>query len=294
MKKILIIGISGLLGNKIYNLAKKDYQVFGTYNTHKPSMENVYQLDVTKRADVFKLIGNIKPDFVIDTHALHNVDYCELHPEEAWLVNVEGTKNVAEACKTFGCKYVFISTDYVFDGKKATPYTEKDKPNPLNYYAKTKLIAEEAIKILTSDYIIARTAVLFGVGGLGKEPFALWLIKKLKNGEEVKAVIDQYNNPTLVDNLAEMLLTLCEKDKVGLFHITGKTNLNRYEFSIKIAETFGLNKELIRPITTPELNQVAPRPRKVALDVSKVERATKLKALTIDEALSIFKQQVSL
>jgi len=294
VKKILIIGISGLLGNKIYNLAKKDYQVFGTYNTHKPSMENVYQLDVTKRADVFKLIGNIKPDFVIDTHALHNVDYCELHPEEAWLVNVEGTKNVAEACKTFGCKYVFISTDYVFDGKKATPYTEKDKPNPLNYYAKTKLIAEEAIKILTSDYIIARTAVLFGVGGLGKEPFALWLIKKLKNGEEVKAVIDQYNNPTLVDNLAEMLLTLCEKDKVGLFHITGKTNLNRYEFSIKIAETFGLNKELIKPITTPELNQVAPRPRKVALDVSKVERATKLKALTIDEALSIFKQQVSL
>lgn len=294
MKKILIIGISGLLGNKIYNLAKKDYQVFGTYNTHKPSIENVYQLDVTKRADVFKLIGNIKPDFVIDTHALHNVDYCELHPEEAWLVNVEGTKNVAEACKTFGCKYVFISTDYVFDGKKATPYTEKDKPNPLNYYAKTKLIAEEAIKILTSDYIIARTAVLFGVGGLGKEPFALWLIKKLKNGEEVKAVIDQYNNPTLVDNLAEMLLTLCEKDKVGLFHITGKTNLNRYEFSIKIAETFGLNKELIRPITTPELNQVAPRPRKVALDVSKLERATKLKALTIDEALNIFKQQVSL
>jgi dTDP-4-dehydrorhamnose reductase len=294
VKKILIIGISGLLGNKIYNLAKKDYQVFGTYNTHKPSMENVYQLDVTKRADVFKLIGNIKPDFVIDTHALHNVDYCELHPEEAWLVNVEGTKNVAEACKTFGCKYVFISTDYVFDGKKATPYTEKDKPNPLNYYAKTKLIAEEAIKILTSDYIIARTAVLFGVGGFGKEPFALWLIKKLKNGEEVKAVIDQYNNPTLVDNLAEMLLTLCEKDKVGLFHITGKTNLNRYEFSIKIAETFGLNKELIRPITTPELNQVAPRPRKVALDVSKLERATKLKALTIDEALNIFKQQVSL
>jgi dTDP-4-dehydrorhamnose reductase len=294
VKKILIIGVSGLLGNKIYNLAKNNYQVFGTYNTHKPSMENVYQLDVTKRADVFKLIENIKPDFVIDTHALHNVDYCELHPEEAWLVNVEGTKNVAEACRTFGCKYVFISTDYVFDGKKATPYTEKDKPNPLNYYAKTKLIAEEAIKILTTDYIIARTAVLFGVGGLGKEPFALWLIKKLKNGEEVKAVIDQYNNPTLVDSLAKILLTLCENDKVGLFHIAGKTNLNRYEFSLKIAETFGLNKELIKSITTPELNQVAPRPRKVALDVSKVERATKLKALTIDEALNIFKQQVSL
>jgi dTDP-4-dehydrorhamnose reductase len=294
VKKILIIGVSGLLGNKIYNLAKNDYQVFGTYNTHKPSIENIYMLDVTKRNEVFKLIENVKPDFVIDTHALHNVDYCELHPEEAWLVNVEGTKNVAEACKTFSCKYIFISTDYVFDGKKTTPYTEKDKPNPLNYYAKTKLIAEEAIKFLTSDYIIARTAVLFGLGGLGKEPFATWLIKKLKNREEVKAVIDQYNNPTLVDNLAEILLTLCEKDKVGLFHITGRTNLNRYEFSIKIAERFGLNKELIKPITTPELNQIAPRPRKVALDVSKVERATKVKTLTIDEALDNLKQQVSL
>jgi len=294
MKKILIIGASGLLGNKLYQLASSEYQVYGTFNTHMPELKNIYQLDVTKREDVFKIIENIRPDYVIDTHALHNVDYCELHPEEAWLVNVEGTKNVAEACKIFGCKYVFISTDYVFDGKKVTPYTEKDKPNPLNYYAKTKLIAEEVIKILTSDYIIARTAVLFGVGGLGKEPFALWLIKKLRNGEEVKAVIDQYNNPTLVDSLAEILLTLCEKDKVGLFHISGRTNLNRYEFSVKIAEKFGLNKELIKPITTPELNQIAPRPRKVALDTSKVERATKIKTLDIDEALEIFKSQVSL
>jgi len=294
MKRILIIGASGLLGSTLMKMGEKRYEMFGTYNTHKIEGNNFFQLDVTNREDTFNLIKNLKPDLVIDTHALHNVDYCELHPEEAWKINVEGTKNVSEACKVFSCKYVFISTDYVFDGLKTTPYSEKDKPRPVNYYGKTKLIAEHVIQTLLSDYLILRTAVLFGVGGLGKIPYAIWLIEKLKMGEEVRAVIDQYNNPTLVDNLSEIIFALFEKDKVGLFHVTGKTNLNRYEFSVMIAEKFGLDKNLIKPITTPELNQIAKRPFKVNLSTSKVEKATGLKTLTIEEALEVLKSKVKI
>lgn len=292
MKKILVIGASGLLGNTLMTIGKDRYKMFGTFNTHKPEGNAFFPLDVTDREKTFKLIENLKPDLVIDTHALHNVDYCELHPEEAWKVNVEGTKNVAEACRIFSCKYVFISTDYVFDGLKTTPYSEKDKPNPLNYYGKTKLIAEKTVETLLTDYLILRTAVLFGTGGLGKIPYAVWLIEKLKGGEEVKAVVDQYNNPTLVDNLAEMIFALFEKDKTGLFHATGKTNLNRYEFSMLIAESFGLNKSLIKPVTSAELNQIAKRPYKVNLNTSKIEKATGVEALTIEEALKKFKERM--
>ena len=131
MEKLLLIGASGFLGNKIYQLAEDRHEVYGTYNSHKPKLKNMLRLDVTEKSYVSELMRDIRPDLVIDTHALSNVDYCELHPEDAWKINVEGTKNVAESCKINGCKYIFVSTDYVYDGYKTTNYSEKDKPHPL-------------------------------------------------------------------------------------------------------------------------------------------------------------------
>src|SRR3989338_2159745 len=133
MEKLLVIGAGGLLGSRALELGRGRFEVFGTYNSRHVTGEKMFQLDVTKRQEVFKIIEKIKPNIVMDTHALHPVDYCETHPEEAWEITVNGTKNVAEASKRVGAKYVFFSTDYVFDGKRLS-YTEKDKPNPLSYY----------------------------------------------------------------------------------------------------------------------------------------------------------------
>jgi dTDP-4-dehydrorhamnose reductase len=207
-------------------------------------------------------------------------------------VNVEGTKNIAEACKISGTKFMFISSDYVYDGTKATPYSEKDKAHPINYYGKTKLIAEKVIEAIDLDFVIARTAVLFGASkNYEKAPFPIWLIQQLKEGKEVKVVIDQYNNPTLADSLAEFLFSLYEKDRSGVFNISGKDNLSRYEFAKLIAGKFGMNENQIKPITTAELNQPAKRPQKVSLNVSKAEKAAKLSAMDIDEALDEFAKQ---
>lgn len=291
MNKVLIIGISGLLGSRAFEVGKDKYKVYGTFNTHKIKGDNFFELDVTKRKKVFEVIEKIKPDLVIDTHALHNVDYCETHPEEAWLVNVDGTRNVAEACKKIGCKMVFISTDYVFDGEKLK-YSEKDKPRPLNYYAKTKLIAERVLDALDVNYIIARTAVLYGKGGMGKLNFVLWTIQKLRNREKIRIVTDQLNNPTFADNLAEILFALYEKDAKGIFHTVGKDCLSRYEFALKIAEIFDLDSKLIQPITTPELNQIALRPRRVDLNTEKVKRVTGIEPLGVKEGLEILKEQL--
>ncbi|MEM7819483.1 MAG: dTDP-4-dehydrorhamnose reductase [Candidatus Aenigmatarchaeota archaeon] len=291
MDKVLVIGASGLLGNTAIEIGKDKYKMFGTYNTHAIKGENFFHLDVTKRNDVFRLIEKIKPDLIFDTHALHNVDYCETNQEEAWLINVEGTKNVAEASKRIGAKYIFISTDYVFDGKKLE-YTEKDKPNPLNYYAKTKWCAELLLRALDINYIVARTSVLYGINGMGKLNFVLWLIEKLKKKETVNIVTDQHNNPTLANNLVDLLFRLFEIDAKGIFHITGKDCLSRYEFSNIIAKTFNLDRKLINPITTPQLNQIAKRPGKVNMNTNKVERVTGKKTLHIEEALKILKQQI--
>ncbi len=292
MERLLVIGASGLLGNKLIQLGKDRFEMSGTYKEHAIKSGGMHFLDVSDMRSALKVIDKVKPDCVIDTHALSNLDYCEAHPEEAWRVNVEGSKNVAEACKKQGSKYIFISTDDVFDGKKLR-YTEKDKPNPVNYYGKTKLIMEYALSALDMNYIVARTAVLYGTGGLGKSSFATWLIQRLRSKEKVRIVTDQRNNPTLTDNLAEFLFKLYEKDESGLFHITGKESMSRYDFSKEIARAFGLDASLITPITTPELNQIAPRPGNVNLVSEKAERATGLRTLTVREGLSIFKKQVA-
>jgi dTDP-4-dehydrorhamnose reductase len=291
MKRILVIGASGLLGSRLMEIGSGSYEMHGTYNKHKPKGDNMHSLDITRRKEVFSLLDKIKPDCVVDTAALTDVDYCETHQEEAWQTNVDGTRNTAEVCKRAGAKIVFLSTDYVFDGKKLG-YAEKDKPRPLNYYAKTKLVAEHMLDALDVNHIIARTAVLYGMSGLGKENFVTWLLGKLEKKEKVRIVTDQHNNPTYADNLCEILLTLCRKDATGIFHITGADCLSRYDFALKTTEVFGLDDKLIEPTTTPELNRIAPRPEKVLMMTNKVERVTGIKPLGVDEGLRKLKAQI--
>jgi dTDP-4-dehydrorhamnose reductase len=295
MEKLLVIGSSGLLGQRIIELGKDDYEVTSTYNEHSIQDKNAVHLDVTKRESITNVMQKVKPDIIIDTHHLPSVDYCETHPDDAWRINVEGTRNIAEAAGSFSCKYVFISTDNVYDGEKTTQYSEKDKVHPINYYGKSKLMAERVIEALDNDFIIARSSVLFGPHDgsiVAKMPFPTWLIQELKHGRPVKAVIDQYNNPTHTDSLSEFIFELISKDRKGIFNVTGKENLNRYDFAIKIADAFGLNKNLIKPIISAELNQPAKRPKKLALDISKVERATGVKGLSVEESLKMLKASI--
>ena len=300
--KLLVIGGSGLLGYKVAKMASNEHETFLTYNYRFIQIEGctALKLDKCDRKAVFELLEKINPDVVIDTAALHNVDYCETHPEGAWKVNVEGTRNVAEACKKVGAKVIFISTDYVFDGTKGY-YTEEDTPNPLSHYAKTKLEAEKIIQSLDVNYIIARPSVIYGwnsneVSGLksssGKSVnFVVWALQKLEKGEEIKAVTDQYSSPTLADNLAEALLVMASSEKQGIYHTAGKDCVNRYEFTLKIAEVFGLDKSLIKPVTSEIFKQVAKRPKKCCLDVSKAEKDFGIRFLTVEEGLKFMKNQ---
>jgi dTDP-4-dehydrorhamnose reductase len=298
--KILVIGGGGQLGYKIIHRHKQAHDFFATYISRKPDLdpEKYYVLDKTKKTEVTRRLKKISPNAVVDTAAIHNVDYCERNPEEAHKVNVEGSLNVAEACHNIDCKYVFISTDYVFDGEKGL-YSEIDMVNPINYYGKTKLEAEKKVVEAVSDHLILRPSVIYSwvpesqsVSSSGKPlNFAQWLALQLENEKKVNIVTDQYSSPTLADNFADCIIGLCEEDKVGLYHVSGRNRLNRYEFSVKLAETFGYDDDLINPIISSQLNQFASRPRDTSLDVSKVEKVHGVNILDINDALKVFYEQ---
>jgi len=300
--RLLVIGGSGLLGFKLAELAVDQFETHATYNFRPVKLEgcNFVKLDKTLRDDTLAIVKRVKPDVVIDTAALHNVDYCETHRDEAWRVNVEGTRNVVDVCKEIGAKMIFISTDYVFDGKKGF-YSEEDAPNPLHYYAQTKLEGENVVKEADIEYAIARPSVIYGwnpseLAGLksssGKSMnFVIWAVNKLRKKEEINIVTDQYSSPTLADNLAEVLLVLSKSKKQGVYHTAGKSCLNRFSFAKKIAEVFEFDGSLIKPVTSDMFKQAAERPKRCCLDVSKAERELKVKFLTAEEGLMRMKEQ---
>jgi len=293
MKKILVTGGSGLLGSKIISLARNDFEIIGTSNLNPIHIEGCrsFKLDITDRTAVFELTKKVKSDVVIHTAAFTDVDMCEDQKEKAWKVNVDGTKNITDACKEIHAKVIYMSTDYIFDGKNG-PYSEEDKPKPINYYGLTKLEGESIIKSSGLDYVIIRSTILYGWNPIDHLNFVTWVIDKLKKREEIKVVTDQYGNPTLADNCAEAILDIIKKNKSGIYNIVGRDWVNRFEFAKKICEIFNLDKRLISPVTSDAIKQRANRPKVAGLKIDKAQRELDTKLLNIEESLIKMKRQI--
>lgn len=287
-EKVLVTGGSGLLGGKLIPLLQDNCKTFATYDKHPIKLKNCesFYLDVTNRKDTEQLITKLSPDVIIHTAALTNVDYCETNKEEAWNVNVGGIRNIVDASREVNSKLIYISTDYVFDGGKGM-YTEDDQTNPIDYYGETKLEGEKIVEELCEDYIIARTSVLYGWHS--KLNFVTWVIQELGQGHEISIVKDQFNSPTLADNLAELILELIRGKENGIFHTAGGQRISRFKFTERIAEIFNLDKNLINSISSDGLEWVAKRPTDSSLDVTKVSRIKR--PLNIDESLKLMKEK---
>ena len=298
-KKICVIGASGLLGYKIIS-RYTDYEIFGTYNQTPVNHHDIslIQLDITKSEDCEKII-EFKPDFIINTAGITNVDYCEKYKEESYLVNVIGTRNIVKIANKLNCKLVHISTDGIFSGKNLN-YTENDLPDPINQYGKTKLESENEVRLL-NDYLILRTNVLYGYVSnnliksrsnyLKPLNFGLWVLSELYQNKNIKIVNDQFSNPTLADNLARIIIDCIKANLVGTFHSTDLTCISRLEFSKKLAEKFGFSEKLITEISLKDLGLLAPRPLKTCLDCSKIIK-NGIKLSSLDNALDIMYNQI--
>jgi len=285
-KKLLIIGGASLVGNAIIDYAKDDYEIFATENNtpiNNPKVSSIKLDLLDDKKQILDYIEKIKPSAVIHTVAFPNVDFCESNPELTNLLHVKITKEISEICSTVNSKLIYFSTDAVFDGNKSGKYVELDTPNPMSYYGKTKLEAEKII-LQNSNNLILRTTVIYGWHTRSR--FTNWVLDSLKNKKTVTAFTDQYNTPTLVDDLAQSIFPIIEKDISGLFHASGKTCLNRFEFAKKLATTFNLDKNLIIPTKSSEINQIAPRPKIGCLDSSKFEDKIDMKFNEIDSGIS--------
>jgi dTDP-4-dehydrorhamnose reductase len=291
--KLLITGASGLLGTRLCRTAlRKNHEVYSAYDQHKPLYGTPVKLDILDPKHEQQILNKIKPDAVVHAAAMTDVDKCELEKDLAWKTNAEATTNLARLCKERDAFLVYVSTDYVFDGRKGM-YKETDPPLPINHYGLTKLEGERAVEGL-GKYCIARGSVIYGATqGTGKINFASWLLNKLKKKEEVKIVTDQWNSPTLNVNMAEMILEAVEKRTIGTIHLAGATRLSRYEFAKHIAQVFNLDSDYITPLRTDHIKWVAKRPRDSSLNVEKAELALTNKPLKIHEALKKMKEETS-
>lgn len=297
MKRVLICGSNGLLGQRMSLLLSNNtaYEVLNTSRDRSfvfdDRLFDYTQLDITQKGDAKSLISSFQPSVIINAAGATDVDWCETHREEAWNVNVVGVENLVEASRKVGAKLIHVSTDYVFDGKNS-PYAENAQPNPINYYGKTKLAGENAIRAGGIPNAIVRSIVVYGSGINVRKNFALWVIGSLHAGKRIRCVDDQYGNPTHVSDLAQAILKIFETDRCGLYHVCGRDKINRYDFAIQAADIFGLDSSLIDRSKTSELAQPAARPLVTGFVTLKAESELGLSPMDVREGLMLLKSEL--
>lgn len=275
------------MGKELYRSFKLDqhYETYGTYS--KIAVNDFEFLDLNDSSSIKEVFNKIHPEVVIITAALTNVEYCETNREETYKINVSGIENIIKVAQKYSCKVIYISTEYVFDGENG-PYDEEDSTNPINYYGETKLLAEKAIQKQIKDYLIIRTTVVYG-WNIDSKNFIMQLIQNLSENKIMKVPNDQISSPTYCPNLSEMIKECCDKKIYGVLNLVGKDIMDRYSFAIKSAEILNLKKELLIPVKTEILGQVARRPLNAGLKVDKVYEMLENKPLGVMESLAEIK-----
>lgn len=291
--KILITGSNGLLGQKIVKLCLKyGIQFLATSkgenrNPDCPS-SNYFALDITNKLEINGVFEAFYPTHVIHTAAITNVDQCENDKDLCTDVNINATGYLFDVTQRFFAHFQFISTDFVFDGEKGM-YQETDEVNPLSFYAKSKVEAENLL--LKSEYknwSILRTIIVFGEGNnLSRSNIVLWVKDSLSKAQNINVVNDQFRTPTWAEDLAWACLRVCEKSKTGIYHISGKDYNSMLGFAREVATFYKLDESLITEISSASLNQPAKRPPNTGFNLSKAEKELGYKPKSFSECLRL-------
>lgn len=288
--KVLVIGSDGQIGNYLFQRAKKlGITVFGSWFTTDLSQANRVFLDITKHEECLESISQIKPNIILFPAFNPNVDYCETNPNETKLTNLDPVPPILELCKKNNIKFIYYSSDYIFDGL-AGPYEENINPNPISNYGLQKLQVETWIKEALDNYIIERVTWVYGWEILGKN-FVVRMLNNLKDGKEVKAPIDQYANPTYAGNIANLTYELIKNNFSGIVNVSDGEWLNRYEFACAVAKFHNLNYKLIVPVKTSEFNQAAKRPLKGGFILNKIETLLNKKMSSLENSMALMQAE---
>jgi len=289
--KLVITGAGGLLGSALVKRLE-GHELYSFYSQHPPQSGRPVHVDLLDQGELTRRLLEIRPDAIVHAAAMTDVDRCERERDRANAVNHEATKAIARCASEMDSFLVYVSTDYVFDGRRGM-YREDDGPSPVNFYGMTKLMGEQAVRELTQHHLVVRTSVIYGsTPSSGKTNFALWVLESLKEGRPVSVAADQFVSPTLNTGLAEMVIECLESRLTGTLHLAGATRLSRFEFALELCRTWSLDSSLIKPVSMNDMDWQAQRPRDSSLDVSKAANILKNRPLAIHQALSILKRQL--
>jgi dTDP-4-dehydrorhamnose reductase len=288
MARLLITGASGLLGANLVLAATEEYEVIALYYRHAIELAGVQSIsaDLSQPGIAKELFDRYKPDWVIHSAADTSIDELESNPKRAFRMNRDMAANVAEAAQEIEAKMVHISTDAVFDGRDG-PYREGDPTEPVNVYGKSKLAGEQAVQAICPEALILRTNI-FGWNAQSKSSLAEWFLNNLMQGIPCKGFDDVYFNPLLVNHLWVIINCLIKSDLWGVFHVGSDQCISKFEFGVRLAEFFDLNKELISAIEIETGSLRAPRPKNTCLDCSKIRKVVNVELLDIESNLSFF------
>jgi dTDP-4-dehydrorhamnose reductase len=301
MKKILITGSNGLLGQKLAALLlpRTDVELLATSRGENklaeifPTLAFV-SMDVTNREQVERVVAAFKPTHLIHTAAMTNVDQCETDQAGALRLNRDAVAYVVEACEKHNVHLIHLSTDFIFDGEDG-PYDEEAEGNPISFYGETKLMAEEVVKNAICKWAILRTVLVYGVvNDYGRTNIVLWVRDSLQAGKVIKVVDDQFRTPTLAEDLAMGCWLAVEHNAKGIYNISGREMYTPYQMAMIVADYFQLNKSLIDKADASTFSQAAKRPPRTGFIITKAERELGYQPHTFLEGIAMVAEQAEM
>jgi dTDP-4-dehydrorhamnose reductase len=295
--KILVTGSNGLLGQKLTHLLQRDPSVTLIATARGKSVLPItrgefHELDITNTAAIDALLAQVKPDAIIHTAAMTQVDQCETDRGACWANNVTAVENLVRASEQHNIYFAHVSTDFIFDGTHG-PLDETEKPNPVNYYGESKLAAEEVVMKSKLNWSILRTVLVYGITqDMSRSNIVLWVKNNLEQGKSIQVVNDQWRTPTLAEDLATGCMLATKKKAQGIYNISGKDFLTPYDIAIATAEYFKLDKSLINQTDSSRFTQPAKRPPKTGFIIDKARKDLGYEPHTFTEGIGVLASQI--
>lgn len=301
-KKVLITGANGLLGQKLVEklIDNPNFEVIAT-GIGKSRLANVWkdkytwlQMDITDSKVINKTFDDVKPEIVIHTAAMTQVDDCENDHENCIRLNVDAVRDLIVASKKHNSHLIHLSTDFIFDGENG-PYTEEAAANPVNFYGESKLQAEKLLLESGIAYSIVRTVLVYGIAlDMSRSNIILWVKDSLEKGKKIQVVNDQWRTPTLAEDLADGCILIMDKKKLGIYNISGKDFLTPYEMACLTADYFQLDKTLITEVDSTIFTQPAKRPPRTGFKLNKAITELDYSPKSFTEGIGILSKQLKL
>ena len=298
METVLITGANGLLGRKLAPLLAQqpERQVLATgrgWDRQGRTKQYVfYPANITNPQQIRALVQRYQPTVIVHAAAMTKVDDCQLYPARALRTNVEGTRYLVEAAEEIGAYFVYLSTDFIFDGSGEGLLTETDTPNPINHYGETKLAAERIVQDSSLRASIVRTVLVYGIlKEMSRANFLTWVVNNLRHGQKLQVVQDQWRTPTLVEDLAEGCRLLVDQKPTGIFNIAGRDFMTPYDMAMQVAGAFELDQRLITPTNARKFKEAATRPLRTGLDITKAQTALGYQPHPLTEGLLTCRDQ---